>query len=223
MYIHVTKLNSCRNEQKDVRSTVSSVLCICLTAGIFLSRCISGRVANYELQHMFKWFAELGPKNIEQSKFIFHGSEHMRKFCFLIWNYGVVHLSDGGGGGGGDDINIALDFAVFLISSNTRQFIWSFPRMSFCFFPLNIGGNNVKNWKKKPKPQGLVLLTILFKTSSSKISQISEYFPCAFTGLSLLKKVNSEILNNAWKKMTLTERKTFSGSVRNRYELLQHL
>jgi len=41
-------------------------------------------VANDEFQHTFKWFAELGPKNTEQSKFIFHESEHMREFCFFI-------------------------------------------------------------------------------------------------------------------------------------------
>lgn len=74
--------------------------------------------------------------------------------------------------------------------------------MSFrVLFSQILGGNNTKNWKRKKKPQPLVLLNILFITSSFIISQISEYFPYAFIGLCLSKKkVNLEIVNNTWQK-----------------------
>lgn len=74
------------------------MLCICLTSGVFLSGHVSGRVVNHELQHMFKWFSELGSKYIDPSKIIFHESDHMRDsfccvsfllllFCFLVCSY----------------------------------------------------------------------------------------------------------------------------------------
>lgn len=67
------------------------MLCLCLTSGIFLSGHVSGRVVNHELQHMFKWFAELGSKYIDPSKIILHESDHMRDF-FFVFLFAVVVL-----------------------------------------------------------------------------------------------------------------------------------